>query len=84
MPEDEGTNEEGEGPEPAGAESRSTDIEDQGQAIDAAGEADPDVESVEVDESDPGPEGVGASEATQKSGEAPTEIVGEEDDSEDE
>lgn len=66
------------------AETRPIDIEDQGQVIDAGEEIDPDVESVTGDESDPGPEGVGASEATQKSGEAPTENVGEEDDSGDE
>lgn len=65
-----------------GAENRPIDIEDQGQVIDAGEKVDPDVESVEGDESDPGPEGVGAREATQKSGEAPTEIVGEEEKSE--
>lgn len=66
-----------------GAENRSIDIEDQGQEIDAGEEIDPDVESVKGDENDPGPEGEGAREATQKSGEAPTEIVDEEDDPED-
>ncbi|QSG11125.1 hypothetical protein HSBGL_0691 [Halapricum desulfuricans] len=66
-----------------GAENRSIDVEDQGQEIDAGEEIDPDVESVKGDESDPSPEGVGAREATQKSGEAPTEIVDEEDDPED-
>lgn len=66
------------------AETRSIDIEDQGQEIDSGEEIDPDTESVEGDESDPGPEGKGAREATQKSGEAPTEMVNEEDDPENE
>jgi hypothetical protein len=66
-----------------GAENRSIDVEDQGQEIDAGEETDPDVESVKSDKSDPSPEGMGAREATQKSGEAPTEIVNEEDDPED-
>ncbi len=66
-----------------GAENRSIDVEDQGQEIDAGEETDPDVESVKGDESDPSPEGVGAREATQKSGEAATEVVDEEDDPED-
>lgn len=66
------------------AETRPIDIEDQGQVIDAGEGIDPDVASVTGDESDPGPEGEGAREATQKSGEAPTEIVDEEDDPDDE
>lgn len=63
---------------------RPIDIEDQGRVIDAGEEIDPDIESVKGDESDPGPEGVGASEATQKSGEAPTKIVDQETNPEDE
>jgi hypothetical protein len=66
------------------AENRPTDIEDQGQVIDAGEGNDPDVESTTGDESKPGPENVGAREATQKSGEPATEIVDEEDNSEDE
>lgn len=66
-----------------GTDDRPVDIEDQGQAVDAGEETDPDVESVEGGESDPGPEGAGAREATQKSGAEPTEIVAEADDSED-
>jgi len=66
--------------QPAEDAQRPTDIEDQGQDIDAPGEADTDVEAVEGDETDPGPEGEGAAEATQTNGEAATEVVGEESD----
>lgn len=58
------------------SESRDIDIEDQGQAVDAGTEVDPNVESVDVDD-ELGPEGEGAREATQKAGEAPTEVVDE-------
>jgi hypothetical protein len=56
---------------------REIDIEDQGQAIDAGEEVNPDVAPVDGEDIDPGPEGVGAREATQKSGEAPTTILDE-------
>lgn len=78
MAEDEETSRDGDA-DAGETERRDTDIEDQGQAIDAVGEVDPDVESVDGDETDPGPEGAGAREATQKSGEAPTEVVDDED-----
>lgn len=61
-----------------GDKDRPIDIEDQGQEIDAAGERDHDVESVEGDDRTPGPVDEGAKEATQKAGEAPTEIIDDE------
>lgn len=49
--------------ESTGEAGRPIDIEDQGQETDAG------------EESNPGPVGVGVREATQKAGEAPTEIL---------
>ncbi|MBB6647470.1 hypothetical protein [Halobellus ruber] len=70
--------------EPAEENRREIDIEDQGQAIDAEEEVNPDVAPVDGKDIDPGPEGVGAQEATQKSGRAPTKILDEDADSADE
>ena len=75
---------EGERLEPAEENRREIDIEDQGQAIDAGEEVNPDVAPVDGEDIDPGPEGVGAREATQKSGRAPTMILDEDADPADE
>ena len=75
---------EGERLEPAEENRREIDIEDQGQAIDSGEEVNPDVAPVDGEDIDPGPEGVGAREATQKSGRAPTKILDEDADPADE
>lgn len=61
--------------EPSGTVGRTIDIEDQGQRIDAGEAVRPDVAPLAGDETTPGPVGAGAREATQKSGEAPTELL---------
>lgn len=63
---------------------REIDIEDQGQAIDAGADGTPELAPVDGEDTDPGPEDLGAREATQKSGEAPTEILDEDADAGDE
>lgn len=59
------------GPETGTGDRREVDIEDQGQLVESTEDVDPDLEAVEADTGDPGPESAGARQAT-RSGDEPT------------